>query len=82
MPSVQAPAGAKNCTIQDGSTGMPAGYTSRVEAVDTTTLVSWCGAGPLTFAVTPGRRYKFTIYVITNPPPAGTTLTVSYTWGF
>jgi hypothetical protein len=50
---------------------MPATYVSRVEAVRTITQVA-CGDRTVTFPVTAGFKYSFTIYVINVPPPPAT----------
>ena len=76
-----APPGSTSCRITDVTPGMPSTYVSRVEAVRTITQVA-CGAQTVTFPVTAGLKYSFTIYVINVPPPpaAGQNLQLQVEW--
>lgn len=60
---------------------MPASYVSRVEAVKVITQVA-CGDHTVTFPVTAGSKYTFTIYVINVPPPPapGVSLALEVEW--
>ncbi|MBL9128035.1 MAG: hypothetical protein JNL97_10330 [Verrucomicrobiales bacterium] len=76
-----APAGSTSCRITDVTPGMPGTYISRVEAVKVITQVA-CGQTTVTFPVTAGSKYTFTIYVINVPPPptAGQSLNLQVEW--
>lgn len=76
-----APAGSTSCRITDITPGMPATYVSRVEAVKVITQVA-CGDHTVTFPVTAGSKYTFTIYVINVPPPPapGQSLELQIEW--
>jgi hypothetical protein len=77
-----APPGSTSCRITDVTPGMPATYVSRVEAVKVITQVA-CGDHTVTFPVTAGSKYSFTIYVINVPPPppaTGVALELQIEW--
>ncbi|MGE3309627.1 MAG: hypothetical protein AB7O66_06630 [Limisphaerales bacterium] len=76
-----APAGSTSCRITDVTPGMPGTYVSRVEAVKVISQVA-CGDTTVTFPVTAGSKYSFTIYVINVPPPptAGVALVLEVEW--
>src|SRR5205814_2437401 len=70
------PAGTTICTITDIS-NLPSPYASKVESVESGTLRSACASTSVTFSVTSGKRYNFTIYVVNTPPPPTSGQTLS-----
>jgi hypothetical protein len=77
-----APSGCNSCRITDLTPLAKPPYFVKVEAVEASTLRSWCDTNSVAFPVVPGRKYQFSTYVInTAPPPStGDILTLSYTW--
>jgi hypothetical protein len=65
------------CTITDLSS-----YATKVEAVESGTLMSWCNPEAVTFPTLPSpRRYQFTTYFTTiNPPFLGDAITLQIYW--
>jgi hypothetical protein len=74
------PDGMTQCTITD-TTGRPAPYSAKVEAVDNS-LWSGCAVHALTFSAQapPTFQYNFTTYVTSGPPPQGTIMTLDVNW--
>lgn len=74
------PAGSTSATITDVS-GLPSPYLSNVESVESFTTRKACATTSVTFTVSPNRRYQFTTYVTSSPPPgANTTLQLQIQW--
>ena len=71
------PAGTTQCTITDQSP-----YTTKVEAVESGTLMSWCNTETVTFPTQAlPRKYQFTTYFTTiNPPVPGEIITLLINW--
>jgi hypothetical protein len=65
------------CTITDQSS-----YTTKVEAVESGTLMSWCNTETVTFPTQAApRKYQFTTYFTTiNPPYLGDPITLLINW--
>jgi hypothetical protein len=73
------PTGTTHCTITD-TTGSSCSI--KLEAVESTSLNSWCGPSPLTFPTQapPTYRYNLTTYIISCPGTPPSTWTLSVNW--
>ncbi len=71
------PAGTTQCTITDQSS-----YTTRVQIVESGTLMSWCNTETVTAPAQPlPRKYQFTTYFTgINPPYSGDPITLLINW--
>jgi hypothetical protein len=67
------PAGSTSATITDVS-GLPTPYLSNVESLESFTTRKACATTSVTFTVSANRRYQFTTYVTSSPPPGTGTI--------